>query len=230
MYTHKSDKELIELLEQFPMLTFESQLSLNESLISRNIEVDTSGLELAIQTKLSQIDNLEYLKDIGFHAVLDNDTITVTRSSGAILTDVVSVFFGALVFFVGVYGVGSLVSMFVNGEEINVFTLAVNFAMSSLVLTGLRFFNGLKRLFDFIGFQLSNQNGGITLKKRFDLKLEEIKDNPSELFLENNEEELVLKLGPHTVFNSNATNLIQRLTIEQLTRLLKGSAIVQQTI
>ena len=223
MYSDKSTKELLELLGQFHLLTFESQLSLNEAFTSRNIHVDKSDLELAIKTKVDQINNLEYLKDLGFHATMQSDKITVTRTSGAILTDVVAVVFGAIVFFIGVYGVGSLVSMFVNGGEINVFSLAVNFALSSLVLTGFRFFNGIKRLFDFSGFRLSNQEGDITLKKRFDLRLEEIKEKTSELFLENHEEKLVLKLGQHTVFNSNGANLIQRLTMQQLTSLLKNS-------
>lgn len=223
MYSDKSAKELVELLEQFHLLTFESQLSLNEAFSSRDIHVDKSDLELAIKTKVDQINNLEYLKDLGFHATMQSDKITVTRTTGAILTDVVAVIFGALIFSIGVYGAGSLVSMFMNGGEINVFSLAVNFALSSLVLTGFRFFNGIKRLFDFSGFQLSNQEGDITLKKRFDLRLEEIKEKASELFLENHEEKLVLKLGKHTVFNSNSANLIQRLTMQQLTNLLKKS-------
>ncbi len=221
MYNDKTTKELLELLEQYHMLTFESQLSLNEVLDSRNLVVDKSNLELAIGTRVSQINNLDYLKDLGFQASIDNGSIAITRTSTAILTDIAAVVFGALVFFVGVYGVGSLVSMFVNGEEINVFSLAVNFVMASLVLTGLKFFKGIKRLFDYAGFRLSKQEGNITLKKRFDLRLEEIKESASEIFLQTNEKELILKLGNRVVFNSNADNLIQRLTIEQLTSLLK---------
>lgn len=210
------------MLDQFHMLTFESQLSLNETLDSRNMEVDKSDLELAIQTKLGRINNLDYLKDLGFTATEHGNGITVTRTSGAVFTDVVSVFFGAIVFSVGVYGVASLVSMFVNGEEINVFTLAVNFALTSLLLTGFKFFKGLKRLFDFSGFQLSNTEGEITLKKRFDLRLEDIKEKTSELFLENHEDDLALKLGQYDIFSANGANLIQRLTMQQLTHLLKN--------
>jgi len=221
MYSDRSVKELLELLEQYRILTFESQLSLNAELESRGLVVDKSELELAIDLKLSRIHKLEYLKDLGFQAAVDNGSVTVTRTANAVVEDVLAVILGALVFSLGVYGVGSLVSLFVNGEEINVFSLAVNFAMASLVLVGFKFFNGIKRLFDFSGFRLSNQEGNITLKKRFDLRLEEIKEKASELFLETEEEELVLKLGKHTVFNSNADNLIQRLTIEQLTSLLK---------
>lgn len=221
MYGDKSTKELLEILEQYHMLTFESQLSLNAELESRDLLMDKSELELAIEVRMSQINKLEYLKELGFKAVMDNGTITVTRTDNAVFADVVAVIFGVLVFGLGVYGAGSLVSMFVNGEDINVFSLAVNLAMSGLVLLGFKFFSGIQRLVDFSGFQLSNQAGDITLKKRFDLRLEEIKEKASELFLDDNEEELVLKLGEHTVFNSNADNLIQRLTIEQLTNLLK---------
>lgn len=203
------------------MLTFESQLSLNAELESRGLVVDKSELDLAIEVKMSQINNLEYLDQLGFNATIDNHSITVTRTMSAVVADVIAVVFGVLVFLLGVYGVSSLVSMFVNGEDINVFSLAVNLAMSTLILVAFSFFNGIKRLIDFAGFRLSNHDGTITMKKRFDLKLEEIKEKASELFLETDEEELVLKLGDYAVFNSNADNLVQRLTIEHLTSLLK---------
>ena len=221
MYNDRTKKELLEILEQYQMLTFESQLSLNAELESRGLVVDKSELELAIEVKMSQINNLEYLDQLGFNATIDNHSITVTRTMSAVVADVIAVVFGVLVFLLGVYGVSSLVSMFVNGEDINVFSLAVNLAMSTLILVAFSFFNGIKRLIDFAGFRLSNHDGTITMKKRFDLKLEEIKEKASELFLETDEEELVLKLGDYAVFNSNADNLIQRLTIEQLTSLLK---------
>lgn len=221
MYNDRTKKELLEILEQYQMLTFESQLSLNAELESRGLVVDKSELELAIEVKMSQINNLEYLDQLGFNATIDNHSITVTRTMSAVVADAIAVVFGVLVFLLGVYGVSSLVSMFVNGEDINVFSLAVNLAMSTLILVAFSFFNGIKRLIDFAGFRLSNHDGTITMKKRFDLKLEEIKEKASELFLETDEEELVLKLGDYAVFNSNADNLIQRLTIEQLTSLLK---------
>lgn len=221
MYSDRTKKELLEILEQYHMLTFESQLSLNGELEFRGLVVDKSELERTIEVKLSQINNLDYLNDLGFKATTDNGNLTITRTSNAILADVIAVIFGVLVFLLGVYGAGSLVSMFVNGEEINVFSLAVNLAMASLILVGFNFFNGIKRLIDFAGFRLSNIEGTITLKKRFDLKLEEIKAKASELFLETDEEELILKLGGYEILNSNADNLIQRLTIEQLTNLLK---------
>lgn len=203
------------------MLTFESQLGLNNELESRAMVVDKSELELAIEVKMSRINSLEYLNELGFSAIIRNDGVTVTRTSSAVLADVLAVIFGVLVFLLGVYGIGSLVSLFVNGEDINVFSLAVNLAMAGLVFLGFSFFNGIKRLIDYAGFSLSNNEGSVTLRKRFDFKLEEIKEKTSELFLETEEEELTLKLGDYVIFNSNAENLIQRLTLEQLTFLLK---------
>ncbi|WP_396636818.1 hypothetical protein [Maribacter sp. R77961] len=221
MYSDKTTKELREVLGQYQMLTFESQLILNQELTTRNLAVDRSDLELAIGDKLHQIKNLEYLKDFGFNAEFTEDGVIVTRTTKAIIMDVLAIIIGLAVFFIGVYGIGSLVAMFVNGDDFNVFSLAINFAMASLVFNGFKFFNGIKRLIDYSGFRLSNTNGVITLKKRFDLKLEEIKATPSDLQLEEEEEEMVLRLGEELILNSNAENIVQRMTLEELTKVLQ---------
>jgi len=221
MYGEKSEKELLELLKQYHMLTFESQLSLNREIEKRNLTIDKNNLETAITYKVAQIKNLEYLKDFGFKAEMNNDGVTVTRTTKAIIMDVAAVIIGFVVFCIGVYGLGSLVSLFVNGTDINVFSLAINSALASLMFIGFRFFSAVQRLFDYSGFQLSNFNGMITLKKRFDLKLEQIKEKASELLLEIEEEEMVLRLGNRTIFNSNAENIVQRMTIEELAKALK---------
>ena len=221
MYSDKTTKELREVLGQYQMLTFESQLILNQELTTRNLAVDRSDLELAIGDKLHQIKNLEYLKDFGFNAEFTEDGVIVTRTTKAIIMDVLAIIIGLAVFFIGVYGIGSLVAMFVNGDDFNVFSLAINFAMASLVFNGFKFFNGIKRLIDYSGFRLSNTNGVITLKKRFDLKLEEIKATPSDLQLEEEEDEMVLRLGEELILNSNAENIVQRMTLEELTKVLQ---------
>ncbi len=221
MYSDKTTKELREVLGQYQMLTFESQLILNQELTTRNLAVDRSDLESAIGDKLHQIKNLEYLKDFGFTAEFTEDGVIVTRTTKAIIMDVLAIIIGLAVFFIGVYGIGSLVAMFVNGDDFNVFSLAINFAMASLVFNGFKFFNGIKRLIDYSGFRLSNTNGVITLKKRFDIKLEEIKATPSDLQLEEEEEEMVLRLGEELILNSNAENIVQRMTLEELTKVLQ---------
>lgn len=221
MYSEKATNELLELLEQHHMLTFESQLQLSQELEKRNLKAEKKLLDDTIGQKVDQIKNLEYLKDFGFKAKINNNGVIVTRTLRAIITDVIAVITGLIVFLIGVYGIASLVSVFVNGEEINVFSLAINFVMASLVLTGFKFFNGLKRLFDYAGFELSNLEGIIILRKRFDLKLDEIKEKASELFLETEENQMVLKLGSHTIFNSSVESIVQRMTLQELANILR---------
>lgn len=222
MYSERTDSELSEILEQHTLLTFESQLNLRDELAKRGTLVDTSHLEDTISQKLIAIKNLEYLKDFGFQADRTQNGITVTRTTKAVITDVVGIVIGVLVFLFGIYGCINLVMTFINGDQLDVFTLAFKFAMAALIFIGIGFFSGLKRLFDYSGFELSNHNEIITLKKRFDVKLEEIKANVSDIFLESDEEVLYLKLGNQTIFTSNADNLIQTLTLKELTKELKG--------
>ncbi|TLP82802.1 hypothetical protein [Maribacter sp. ACAM166] len=221
MYSNRIDNELIGILKRHSLLTFESQLNLKDELEKRAIAVDTTHLENAISQKLIEIKNLDYLKDFGFKAERNQDGITVRRTNKAMITDIVGIILGVFVFLVGIYGCINLVLTFMNGDELDVFTLGYKFAMAALVFIGISFFSGLKRLFDYTGFELSNRSGTITLKKRFDVSLEEIKATASDIFLDSEEDTLYLKLGNQTIFTSNADNLIQTITLKELTKELK---------
>ena len=223
MYIKRTNSELIEILYQQSLLTFESQISLKEEIKKRDIQVDLSPLEASISSKLTQIKNLEYLKDFGFKAEKNSDGITVTRTNKALFTDVIAIILGVIVFLIGIYGCINLAFTFINGDDLDVFTLAYKFAIAGCIFIGIGFFSGLKRVFDYTGFELTNFNGLITLKKRFDLKLEEIKANASEIFVETDEDTLFLKLGNQTIFTSNADNLVQTLTLKELAKKLKGA-------
>ncbi|MEP2278158.1 hypothetical protein [Maribacter sp.] len=222
MYSDRTNSELIEIMDQHSLLTFEAQLSLHEELEKRAVVVDLSNLENTISNKRAEINNLDYLKDFGFRADKTADGLVVTRTQKALLTDVLAVIVGLLVFMLGIYGCINLVYTFINGEELDVFTLAYKFAMAALIYIGFSFFSGLQRLFDFYGFELSKVNGSVTLKKRFDVKLEEIKVNPSDIHLDADEDILSLKLGHDTIFTSNGGNLIQSLTLKELAKELKA--------
>ncbi|WP_419212659.1 hypothetical protein ACNR9Q_00690 [Maribacter sp. X9] len=222
MYSNRTNSELIEILDQHSMLTFESQINLKNELKKRAIVVDTTDLETSIANKLAEIKNLDYLKDFGFEANRSEEGILVTRTKKAIFTDAFAIFMGVLVFLTGIYGCINLVITFMNGDELDVFTLGFKFAIAGLVFVGIAFFSGLKRLFDYAGFQLSNRQGMITLKKRFDVKLEELTSSATDLFLESDEDTLYLKLGKHIIFTSNADNLVQTLTLQELTKAMKS--------
>lgn len=222
MYSDRTDSELVDILAQESMLTFEAQLNLRQELNRRGIAADTASLDASISKKMQEIKNLDYLKDFGFKAERIPNGIVVTRTKKAILTDVLAVVLGLIVFFIGLNGIINLVFTFINGDELDVFTLAFKFAVAALVFIGFSFFSGLKRLFDFYGFELSNTQGLITLKKRFDVKLEQIQASASDLFLETEEDDLQLKLGKEIIFTSNADSLVQTMTLEELAKELKA--------
>lgn len=216
MYSSKSSEELKELLRDFASLTFESQLELNKELDKRNIHVAKTDLEQAIATRLYEIKQLKYLKDLGFKAHFVDNQLVIKRTSKAKSRDIMGVIAGFILFFIGVYGVASLISILVNGEDVNVFKLGFNLGIASLVLVGFRLFSGLNRLFEYDGFSLYGANGLVHMKKRFDMQLEEVKALASELFIDANEDKLTLKLKDYPIFDSDADDLTQKLTMEAL--------------
>ena len=60
MYSDRTNSELLGILEQYSLLTFESQLSLRDELKKRAIVVDTADLEASISQKLAEIKDLYY--------------------------------------------------------------------------------------------------------------------------------------------------------------------------
>lgn len=221
MYSVKSDKELLEILEGYSLLTFESQLLLKQELVKRNLIQNISGLDQAISDKLTGIKNLEYLKDYGLIAYKDNGLV-VKRTTKALLTDVLAVILGLIVFFIGIYGIVNLVMTFINAEELDVFTLAIKFGVAAMVIIGLSFLSGLQRLFDFSGFELSNKGDEITLRKRFDIKLEEVKVKSEALIINEDDDLIQLKLGDEVILTSTTKNLVQKMTLEELAKQLKN--------
>tara|TARA_R110002050_G_scaffold300769_1_gene472390 strand:+ start:16913 stop:17158 length:246 start_codon:yes stop_codon:yes gene_type:complete len=81
MYKEKTDRELIELLAIDKKLTFQSQLNLKAELNHRNIQENIADLENTINEKISEIENLDYLKNIGFKADKFGESIRITRTA-----------------------------------------------------------------------------------------------------------------------------------------------------
>ncbi len=226
-YKEKTNRELIELLAIHKKLTFQSQLNLKEELNHRNIQDNTSELKNTINSKISEIENLEYLKNIGFKAEKLNDSIKVTRTQKAVLIDMVSIFFGIIFCIIGFFGVLSLVNSFSTENDFSLFSLIIEIGMIVIGYIGVKFLNGISRLIDYSGFELSNAKRTITLKKRFDTKLVEIQKNESLLELKEESKLITLRLDNIDVFNANKSNIVQRMTMHELAKKLK---IVAKTV
>ncbi len=62
------------------------------------------------------------------------------------------------------------------------------------------------------------------MKKRFDMKLVEIQKDISSIDLERQQDRLILKLENDMIFDGNSNNIIQSMTLNELTKRLKTVA------
>ena len=223
MYKDKTDRELIELLSNYKKLTFQSQLNLREILNQRNINENIEGLESTIQEKIIEIKNLDYLKNLGFKALkLGESVIKITRTDKAIFIDILGIVFGIIFCIIGFYSILNLIISFMGEGKLNIFSLMIDIGMLGFGVLGLKFLTSIKRLADYSGFELLNDNGTIILKKRFDSKLIEIKKNNSLIELSEQPEIMTLKLENYEILRANKMNIIQKMTIIELARKLKS--------
>lgn len=222
MYTNKNDKELRMLLTNHRDLTLQAQLNLKEELTQRDIACNINDLENTINSKMSEIKNLEFIDNLGFKVEFTDDFIRVKRTSKAVLIDVLAAVCGVFFSIIGLMGILGIISMFFGDGDYSVLFLIRSIIMAALGGFGVRCFNGVKRFIDFLGFELVNYQGNVILKKRFDTKLIEIEKNESSIHLDNESDLLILKLEDYDILNASANNLIQSLTISELTKKLKS--------
>ena len=223
MYLNKSNKELLDLLNQHVTLTFESQLKLKKELQERNLTTNIETLNTTINKKIEEIKNLKHIKDLGFKIEETSDTFKVTRTLKAIIIDIIAILLGVLFVALGIYGVLLLFSTFSNdNSDFSISQLIKGLTMSGLGLIGIKFLSAIKRLFDYIGFELSNSNNKITLIKRNDLKLELINESPYSLNLSEEGDKLVLKLEDIDTISGISKNITQKMTLQVLLEKLQN--------
>lgn len=221
MYKEKTDIELIELLTIHKKLTFQSQLSLKTELNHRNVQENMADLENTINEKVFKIENLNYLKNLGFKADKLGNSIKVTRTDKAVFIDIVAIVFGIIFCLIGFFGFIGLIVLFLSESKFSMFSIIKGTIMIVIGILGVKFLSGIKRLIDYAGFELLKNNGTITLKKRFDTKLVEIEKSQSLLELKEQSEVMTLKLENDDILSANANNIIQKMTISELTKILK---------
>ena len=221
MYTKNSESEILELLETPENLTFQSQLDLQEELSARKMRADSHALEQAIEKRKSDINALVYLKDIGFKAEQSGTAITISRTTKAFFGDIIAMVCALVFIVIGIVGIVSLIGIFLGEYDFVLGTVVKDLVKIGLGFLGIKFLSGFKRFFDYLGFELSKSNGIITLKKRFDLKLEEVKMDSKAVRLEESADALVLLLDKEELLFANPKNVRQKMTINALAAILK---------
>lgn len=223
MYEDKEEKELFELLDNHKALTFQSQLDLRSEFAKRGMSGKALSLNETILKMNAEINDFIYLKDLGFVIEKGQNSIKVTRSKKAILADVFAVILGLLIPIAGFIGILNLVIAYQNDDEFGISSIVMVIIYGAMMFLGIKFLSGIKRLLDFIGFNLSKEGSKITMKKRFDLKLEEVIADASSLNLVKVKEIMILKLDGYNVLSCSAKSITQKMTIEALFSVLRNS-------
>jgi|GEM_PF-2942904 len=221
MYEEATDKEVLEILDKCGLLTYESQSALKETIENRQLNVDDTVLEQYLADIEVQIANFQFLGAIGFKWVKKSEGFVITRTRKAFWQDVIAIVVGLLFFLLGVYGVASSISIFVNNEDGTILTLAINLAMAGLTFLGINCLSGINRILDYSGFQVERIKDEVILTKRFDLKIEKIRGTAASIALIEENKTLYLSLGDVVILTSSAGNYKQEKTLEMLVEVFR---------
>jgi hypothetical protein len=170
-----SDSELAELLSDFDSLNNDAKEALcyiiyekptlqNEKFTLLKSEIESFNLK---------VDRLDYLRNLGFKAQIDGDTIKIIRSKSAITWDV----FGVII---GIFFLISLISAVDNFKEISVsgidgLLLLTFFVNAFLGILGFAlFYKTANRLIEYKGFKIVKDHSSLTISKHGDLIVDSI--------------------------------------------------------
>ena len=222
MYVETESKELLELINNHDKLTFQSQIDLKDELISRGFSNESNAISETIKLEIEEINKFRYLNELGFEIDEDEHSLRVVRTTKAIITDVFAVILGLILTLMGLFGIVTFIDFISSGIEIGFTTIISAVINVAFVLLGVKFLSGVKRVFDFWGFELSKSGETIKLRKRFDLKLEEIQSDTQAISLAKKGGRMIVRMKEHDLLNCNATDLIHTMTLESLFRKLRG--------
>lgn len=217
LYKKHTHREILAVLEQSDKLTYEAKLNLLREIDKRSINAPIDALQSQITQKEIAINNLDYLKDIGFIYAMDEQTgtITISRASGAKLMDIAAAVVGVVLSLVGLVHGWLLLAVFYGDNEFTLTKLFTYVFMISLGLIGFKMLGGINRFLDYNSFLLVQQSDKVTIKKG-DIKGEQV-FNTSDLKLEEEgEDELILSVGEIEIMRTSPQNLVQKLTMEAL--------------
>lgn len=217
LYKHQTKREILVVLAQKDKLTYEAQVNLLNELTKRFPQVSTDGLKALIKEKEESINNLEYLKDIGFSLEHDEHagTIAIHRTSGAKILDIVSVVIGGVLTLAGLIGFWLLLAIFMGDNEFALSKLFLYVVLISGGLIGVKMLSGINRFMDYRTFELIQFKDTVTVRKG-DVEGDQV-FTVDQLKLEEEEEgELILSANDIEIMRSSHENLIQNLTLKAL--------------
>lgn len=216
LYKNHTDREVIAVLDQSAKLTYDAQLNLSKELHARSLGVSTNALENAIKEKEAAIQNLHFLKDLGFSFEKNELTggIQLKRTLLAIVMDVVSIVIGVILFVVGLVYFWMLMAMFFGDSTFLPGGLFAAVLAIAAGLIGFKMLSGIHRFFDYASFSLIQTGERVVIHKGGVKGEKEV--SVQELSLQEEEGELVLYAGTIEVMRCTEDNLVHKKSLEAL--------------
>ncbi len=221
-YSKHDNRELLEILNKYSLLTFSAKIELKQELLKRKTALDSKdfkGLNDSINQGMDEVKTLKFLNDIGFNVSwFDNKSFEITRSGKATVVDLVAIFLGIIFSIIGIIGLSVLISYLSPKVNFGVFNLIFNILLLGLGFFGFKiFYNGFDRLIKYKDFKLIVDRDEIILRKRFDLKIKELKKEASTLKLDNSKEQVVsLMSGDIEILSAISPSFKAKLALKEI--------------
>lgn len=223
LYKKHTNRELLSVFKERHTLTYEAQIQLKDEALFRKLAVDVDDLNNSIVKESEAIKNLEYLKDLGYMSTGVGDTIRVVRTVRSKIFDVVAIVLGVILSYYGLVRLIKIIFDFLSDRPFDLTTFLIDGFIVVLGYIGFKMLSGFKRLIDHMGFELVSEHGVVRLKKRFDMTLVEKEFTAEDVSVKESGGEIALCLNTIEVITGDSSNLIQRMTIQELAEKIKNN-------
>jgi hypothetical protein len=223
LYKKHTNRELLSVFKDIHTLTYEAKIQLKDEALSRKLVVDIDDLNNSIVKESEAINNLEYLRDLVSISTGIGDTIRVVRTVSAKTFDVVAIVLGGILSYYGLVRLIKIIFDFLSDRPFDLTAFLIDGFIVVLGYVGFKMLSGFKRLIDHMGFELLSEDGIVRLKKRFDMTLIEEEFTPENVSVKESGGEIALFLNNIEVITGDSSNLIQRMTIQELAVKIKNN-------
>jgi len=224
MFRKQKESELKAVLKNRNVLTASSKINLKTELDKRNLFLDSSDYKHLCQLVLIETSKIKSFEHLGNHGIkiekLDDNHIEFTRKWQFKIIDVIAIIIGIILIYFGAKKSIEMIFNYYNTtvdfgalDIIKIIIYAI-ILMAGFSLTN----NALNRFIEFLDFKFTIKNDLATLTKRIQFKLLKKEKLISELHLKENDSSISLHLDNVEVFHINHADLIEKLTLLELSR------------
>ena len=222
IYKTTDNLDLIRLLEQFEILTYEAKNQLAEEINYRKLKVDVNKFNLLktyLKNRNKELNHFTHLDKIGFSYIEHSqNSFEINRlnraKNGNLLSGVIGFFLIgiSILIFTQLY-------IWYKQNEFDYTLIKISSIILFIILFryGIEFvINSFKRLENYSNFKFLIEDNKVTLNKKVNSKLVQIQKPVNLLILEKSKKEVCLKLEGIEIFKIIDPNLKDAKTVEAI--------------